>query len=240
MKILVLIPARGGSKRLPGKNLRPLGGTPLIAWSINSVKGIADICDILVSTDDAAIADAARQAGAQVPWLRPAALATDGASSVDVCLHALDWYESSHGPVNCLLLLQPTSPFRRRATIERGLELFWKHGQRPVIGLSPAQSHPMWCFKIEGEAVLPFIDYDGAPPKSQDLPPAYAINGAFYAIKPADLRKRLSFFGADLVPLVTDDPAEGIDIDTEIDWRLAEAALDSFESQPSGQQQNKQ
>ena len=137
MKILAVVTARGGSKRLPGKNVRPLGGIPLLTWSINVASGIPEVCDILVSTDDPAIADIARDAGALVPWLRPAELATDDASSVDVCLHALDWYEAAHGAVDGLLLLQPTSPLRRRATLERGLDAFRAHGGRPVLGVSP-------------------------------------------------------------------------------------------------------
>src|SRR5438093_3043672 len=112
MRILALITARRGSKRLPAKNVRLLRGVPLITWSIDVVRNIPEICDILVSTDDAATAEIARRAGAAVPWLRPAALATDTASSVDVCLHSLDWYEQAHGAVDGLLLLQPTSPFR--------------------------------------------------------------------------------------------------------------------------------
>jgi CMP-N-acetylneuraminic acid synthetase len=91
MRILVLIPARGGSKRLPGKNIKLLGGKPLINWSIESILGISAVCDILVSTDDSEIAEIARQAGASVPWLRPANLSTDTASTVDVALHTLDW-----------------------------------------------------------------------------------------------------------------------------------------------------
>ena len=93
MRILALITARGGSKRLPGKNIRSLGGKPLIVWSINIAKDIAEVVDILVSTDDTEIAEIAKNAGALVPWLRPSELATDTASSVDVFLHALKWYE---------------------------------------------------------------------------------------------------------------------------------------------------
>ena len=225
MRILALITARGGSKRLPGKNILPLGGRPLIVWSIDVAKGIPEICEILVSTDDAAIAEAARNAGAVVPWLRPAELATDTASSIDVCLHALDWYEEKNGKVDGLLLLQPTSPFRGRDTVLRGIELFRAHRGRPVLGISPAQSHPMWCLQIEGEAMRPFMDNGGLQLRSQDLPPAYAVNGAFYLIAPDDLRKRRSFFGDETVPLVVDKPEETIDIDTEWDWKLAEAIL---------------
>lgn len=225
MRILALITARGGSKRVPGKNIRPLGGKPLIAWSVDVAKGIPEICDILVSTDDSAIAEVARAAGALVPWLRPAALATDTASSVDVCLHALDWYEAENGKVDGLLLLQPTSPFRSRATIIQGLELFHQRQHRLVVSVSPAASHPMWCFKCEGEGMQPFIENKGAHLRSQDLPPAYVLNGVLYLISPEDLRERHSFHGDNMVPLVIDDPYESLDIDTEFDWLTAEAAL---------------
>ena len=123
MKILALITARGGSKRILRKNIRPLGGKPLIVWSINIAKDIAEIVDILVSTDDPKISEVAKNAGAMVPWLRPPELATDTASPVDVCLHALEWYEKENGKIDGLMLLQPTSPFRSRDTILRGNEL---------------------------------------------------------------------------------------------------------------------
>jgi CMP-N,N'-diacetyllegionaminic acid synthase len=143
MRILVLIPARGGSKRLPDKNIRLLGGSPLIVWSINVAKNIPEICDTLVSTDSHEIAEIARNAGATVPWLRPSEMATDSASTTDVCLHALEWYENKHGKVDGLLLLQPTSPFRSRDTILRGIELFRLHKHCSVIGVCAAESHPM-------------------------------------------------------------------------------------------------
>lgn len=222
MKILVLITARGGSKRLPGKNVRSLGGKPLIVWSIDVVKGLPDICDILVSTDDPAIAEVARNAGAHVPWLRPAEFATDTASSVDVALHALDWYETENGSVDGLMLLQPTSPFRTRKTVSRGIDLFRQYDHRPVIGVSPAASHPMWCFKVEGAAMRPFIDGGGLHLRSQDLPLAYVVNGAFYLIAPHDLRQHQSFFTDATTPLIVERPKEAIDIDTEWDWRMAE------------------
>lgn len=227
MRILALISARGGSKRLPGKNIRILGGRPLIVWSINVAKEIPEICDILVSTDDPVIADVARKAGARVPWLRPEALATDTATSVDVCLHALDWYEDENGKVDGLLLLQPTSPFRSRDTVLKGIELFHTHGHRPVLGVSHAASHPMWCFKIDGETMCPFMDGGGLHLRSQDLPPAYVVNGIFYLIAPKDLRERRVFHSDDYdaVPLVISDSEESIDIDTEWDWTLAETAL---------------
>jgi CMP-N,N'-diacetyllegionaminic acid synthase len=225
MRILVLIPARGGSKRIPGKNIRLLGGNPLITWSINVAKSVPEICDTLVSTDSDEIAEIARNAGATVPWLRPSELATDSAPSTDVCLHALEWYENNNGKIDGLLLLQPTSPFRSRDSILRGIEIFRLNKHCSVIGVSEAESHPMWCFKIEEGNMRPFIKGDGLYMRSQDLPSAYVINGSFYLISPKNLQEYRSFFKNDMVPLVIDALEECIDIDTERDWRLAEEVL---------------
>jgi len=208
-----------------------LGGSPLLVWSIESARGIPEIVDTLVSTDDEAIADAGRQAGAMVPWLRPAELATDTASSLDACLHALDWYEDRRGAVDGLLLLQPTSPFRSRASLLRGIELFRANELKPVVGVSAARSHPWWCFKTEGNRMYPFVDGGRLHVRSQDLPPAYAINGAFYLIKPGSLRAARSFFSDDMIPLIMDGPGEDIDIDTERDWNIAQIHAASKRSQ---------
>jgi N-acylneuraminate cytidylyltransferase len=225
LRILALITARGGSKRLPGKNTRLLGGVPLIVWSIEVAKDIPQICDILVSTDDPATAEIARNAGAIAPWLRPADLASDSATSIDVSLHALDWYEAENGKVDGLLLLQPTSPLRRRITVLRGIELFCARQGRPVISVSPAASHPMWCVQIVGESLRPFIE-GGMHLRSQDLPMAYVLNGAFYLGAPEYLRARRTFYSDEALPLVISDPEEGIDIDTEWDWMIAQAAVE--------------
>ncbi len=226
MRILALITARAGSKRLPGKNIKLLGGKPLIVWSIDVVKNIPEICDILVSTDDGVIAEVARSAGASVPWLRPADLANDTASSADVALHALDWYERENGKVDGLLLLQPTSPFRTRETVLRGITIFMENQGSPVISLSPAESHPMWCFRVNDQVMQPFIN-DGSDLnlRSQDLTPAYVINGAFYLVAPDRLRVSKSFYDKDTVPLLMDEPKESIDIDTEWDFLCAETVF---------------
>ena len=225
MRILALIAARGGSKRLPGKNVRVLGGKPLIVWSIDAAKGIPEICAILVSTDDPAIAAIGLAAGALVPWLRPAELATDTASSVDVALHALDWYEARTGAVDGLLLLQPTSPFRTQATVRKGIELFAKHDRQTVLGVSPTHAHPMWALKMEGGCLAPFMPEHGLGTRSQDLPPVYVANGSFYLASPSELRATRSFAGAKTIPLLIESPQEAIDIDTEWDFKMAEAIL---------------
>jgi CMP-N,N'-diacetyllegionaminic acid synthase len=229
LRILALVLARGGSKRLPGKNLRVLGSRPLIVWSIDTARGIPDICDTLVSTDDEAIADVARQAGALVPWLRPAELATDTAASLDACIHALDWYETHRSAVDGLLLLQPTSPFRRRESVIRGIQVFREGGQRPVIGVSPAESHPLWCFRILDGKLHPYIDGAGLHLRSQDLPPAFVVNGAFYLVSPTDLRNNRSFFGRDMLPLLMTELGENVDIDTAWDWKMTQLLLETAE-----------
>ena len=225
MKILAIVPARGGSKRLPGKNIKLLGGKPLINWTIEIAQGIPEICEILVSTDDPAIALVAKEAGANVPWLRPEALSTDQATSVDVALHALDWYESENGVVDGLLLLQPTSPFRTQAKIRLGIELFKSHSYRTVIGVSPVKDHPMWAFKMDSGFLVPFIESHGFGTRSQDLEPAFVANGGFYLISPDELRKSKSFVNVEQVPLVGESNTETLDIDTELDFELAEYLL---------------
>ena len=231
MRILALIAARGGSKRLPGKNIRVLGGKPLIVWSIDVAKGIPTICDILVSTDDDTIATISSKAGAYVPWLRPEGLATDAASSVDVALHAVDWYEAEKGVVDGVLLLQPTSPLRTKETVRKGIELFRTHNQQPVIGVSATHAHPLWTFKMDGQFLVPFIKEHGLGTRSQDLPPAYVVNGSFYLISPAQLRACGSFVSAKTIPLIIESPQEAIDIDTEWEFNIAEwIAANNYES----------
>ena len=225
MRILALIPARGGSKRLPGKNIKLLGGKPLINWTIGVAQGIPEICEILVSTDAPEIALVAKKAGANVPWLRPEILSTDQATSVDVALHALDWYEAENGVVDGLLLLQPTSPFRTQATIKRGIELFKNQSYRAVMGVSPVQDHPMWTFKMKDGYLVPYMENHGFGIRSQDLEPALVANGGFYLISPKELRESKSFIGLESIPLIVNSPQEALDIDSKEDFNFAETVL---------------
>jgi CMP-N-acetylneuraminic acid synthetase len=222
MRILALILARGGSKRLPGKNIRNLGGKPLIVWSIDVAKNISEICDILVSTDDYKIAEISEKAGAYVPWLRPKELATDAASSADAALHAINWYENIKGPVDGILLLQPTSPFRAKSTIQRGLELFIEYGANTIVGVSLTSDHPMWMLKMDGPYLVPYLSEHGLGSKTQDLPPVFSVNGSFYLITPKELRAEKSFMNGRVIPLKIESPQEALDIDTDWDFRVAE------------------
>lgn len=224
MKILALIPARGGSKRLPGKNIKPLGGLPLIAWTIRAAHECGCCADVLVSTDDPAIAAVAREHGASVPWLRPPELATDTASSIDVVIHAVNAFEKENGPVDGVLLLQPTSPFRSTDSIRRAVTLFRESGgSYPVVSVSPASSHPAWCFRQAGEGLEPFLGWPAVGQRSQDLEPAWMLNGSIYLISPARLRTERSFLAPDTRPLLMSDAVEAIDVDTPSDFALCEA-----------------
>jgi N-acylneuraminate cytidylyltransferase/CMP-N,N'-diacetyllegionaminic acid synthase len=223
MKILALIPARGGSKRVPGKNIKVLGGLPLIAWTIRAALESGVCAAVVVSTDDPEIAEVALKYGATVPGLRPAQLATDTAGSIDVALHALDLYESKNGPIDGLLLLQPTSPFRSAETIRRGVQIFGENeGKRQVVSVSRASCHPAWCFRTSSEGIEPFLSWDDLSKRSQDLEPAWMLNGAFYLTSPESLRQKKEFLTQQTLPLVIRDQFESLDIDTPDDWKVAE------------------
>lgn len=226
MKILALIPARGGSKRLPRKNLKMLGNAPLIAWTIRAAQQSQACVDIMVSTDDPEIAEVSRRYGAYVPGLRPDELATDTASSVDVTLHALATYEDNHGAVDGLLLLQPTSPFRTANSICAIVEKFRSDPERhAIVSVSAAGTHPAWCFKISSDAMAPFFGWDGINRRSQDLEPVFALNGALYLVTPQDLRRTKAFVFEGIKPFLMNEPTEGHDIDTPLDWAVAEAIM---------------
>ena len=222
MKILALIPARKGSKRLPGKNMLLLGGKPLISWTIDIAKEIKEFCDIVASTDDLEVAEHCVRSGIMVPWLRPHELATDEASLVDVTLHALNWYESINGDVDCIVLLQPTSPFRKAETIRRGIQLFEDHKLRTVLGVSKSDTHPMWMFNMQGDLMLPYLDKHGMNMRSQDLPDVYSLNGYFYMTSTQNLRESRSFIQKESVPLVIESKRETLDIDDQWDFQMAE------------------
>ena len=225
LRILAVVPARGGSKRLPRKNVLPLAGRPLIDWSIRAAldSGLCD--DVLVSTDDAEIADVARRCGALVPWLRPAELSHDTAATAPVLAHALAWYEQRHGPVDAVLLLQPTSPFRTAASVRAACATFASqpgHPPNPVVSVSPASQHPAWTFHLHGDALQPCLGWEPFSLRSQDLTPAYGLNGALYVIPAADVRLGLPVIRPGVIAYLMPDPVEGLDIDTPDDWNAAE------------------
>ena len=214
-RILALILARAGSRRLPKKNKRLLGGKPLIVWSIESVKGIKAIASTLVSTDDPGLARIAKRAGALVPWLRPRSLAGPRSPSAEAALHALQWYETKVGKVDGVLLLQPTSPFRRKKSIRKAIWLFKKYQGLPVISVCPVNM------------TTSFLLPSGPRPIIANASPLkiFRPNGNIYLSSPKQLRTRRSFIGGKNVLLPMTSPKENIDIDTLSDLELSKKLL---------------
>lgn len=225
MKILALITARAGSKRLPGKNIRILGDRPLISWSIEALKKSIGIIDILVSTNDKEVFKIARKEKLLTPWMRPEELSLDTSSSVDVAIHAINWYENEYEKIDGLILIQPTSPFRTIETIQKGIKAFCDSKGKTIIGVSETHNHPSWTFKIKNNTINPFLLDNGINMRSQDLEKAYVVNGSFYLISPRVLREKKSFFSDNTIPLIINSKKEALDIDNKDDWDLAEFYL---------------
>ena len=227
--LLAVVPARGGSKRLPRKNVLPLGGKPLIGWTIAAALDSGAFAEVLVSTDDEEIADAARNAGALVPWMRPAELATDTATSSQVLAHALEWHESRAGRCDGVVLLQPTSPFRTSASIRGAVhEYLAAPADRrcAVVSVCPAPVPPAWCFHIEHDGLAPVLGWEAIGTRSQDLRPAYALNGAIYVLPPDVVRDGDPLLRPGTRAYVMTHPRESLDIDTLDDWQAAERWLE--------------
>lgn len=227
MKALALIPARRDSKRIPGKNIKPLGNKPLICWTIEVAKQVNRFCDVLVSTDGNEIASISANAGALVPWLRPKELSHDYASSADVAIHALDWYERENGKVDALVLLQPTSPYRRLDTIEQGLNAFELFSKRNVVAVSKLSLKAPNSFVKVGDFIYSTNTYDINLTFSECDLEYYVPNGSLYITSPQRLRVEKSFAFGEIVPLHIDSNVEAIDIDTLDDWEKA-AKLTEF------------
>lgn len=220
MRVLALIPARGGSKRLPGKNIRPLLGVPLIGWSGRFAATCPFFDRVILSTDDPTIAETGRSEGMEVPFLRSKALATDTATSTEVALHALDAAEARDGRYDALALLQPTSPFRRTASWEAAHEAL--HAGAPAaIGVAPTVKPPQHSFVLENGTITPLFP-GSLPLRGQDLPLTVHITGGLYLIRTEVLRDTGGFFPQGTAPVLCDHPLDAVDIDTTADFELAE------------------
>jgi len=220
-KILCVIPARAGSKRLPRKNKLQLDDKPLISWTIELAKKAFAADEILVSTDDPEILEIALDLGLEVPWLRPKWLSGDSTSSVEVTLHALDWYECEYSNVDGVMLLQPTSPFRKLATINAAIDAFQIDSRHSIVSVTKVECHPSRMFSIiDNYLVSENLDADFNSP-SQALDPIYAPNGLVYLTEVEKLRRTKSFFAGSIKPLIIEDPVENIDIDTRFDFEMA-------------------
>jgi N-acylneuraminate cytidylyltransferase/CMP-N,N'-diacetyllegionaminic acid synthase len=222
LKILGIVPARGGSKGLPGKNLKPLGGTPLIVHAIRTAQSSGCLDRVIVSTDDSVIARIAKEAGGEVPWMRPPELATDTALVEDVLAHALHRLQQEGYSSDAVMLLQPTSPFRTVQTIQEAARLYRQHSGESVISVSPARDHPYWCKRIAADGTLePWDKNVEGPKRRQELPAAYALNGVIYVASASLVLETRSLYSPRPKALLISE-SEAVDIDTPEDWVLAE------------------
>lgn len=224
-KVLAVIPARGGSKGLPGKNILDLAGRPLIGWTIDAALGSSYIDRVVVSTDSGEIAAVARSCGAEAPFLRPAELAADQARSFDALLHALAWFEQRGERYDLLVWLQPTSPLRRTEDLDKAIELYFTRGAEAVVSVCETDHHPWWSNTLPDDGNMGgFLRPEVLNTNRQELPRYFRLNGAIYLGSPDFLKKNGSFFSEGTFACVM--PRErSVDIDEALDLKLAEWLL---------------
>ena len=215
--ILAVIPARGGSKGIPEKNIKPLAGKPLIAWTIEAAKRSSYIDRLIVSTDSQTIADIAANAGCEVPFIRPPHLATDTASSMDVIMHAMDALAVQY---DYLLLLQPTSPFRDTVHINGIIEQAIDSDSDMMISVARLKKHPAFMYRLHHGCLKSFLP-GKIQARRQDMPAAYDHNGALYFTKTDYLRAEQTFAASLAKPYEMHGYAN-LDLDEPDDWAWAE------------------
>jgi len=216
-----VIAARGGSKGLPRKNVLPLGGRPLIAWTIEAACQAKCIGRVIVTTDDLEIADAALAAGAEVPFMRPAQLSTDCATSIDVMVHALTAVPEFESAV----LLQPTSPFRTAEDLDRAYAAWVTSNAACCVSINSVAENPWLMFSLSDDGKIErLLPEPASGLRRQDLPPAYVLNGAFYFVKTEQFLSDRSFVGNVTLGSVMPS-ARSLDIDTQNDLDLARERL---------------
>ena len=230
-KILAIIPARGGSKRLPRKNVLPLGGKPLIQWTAEAALVSKFIDMTMVSTDCVAIAEVAKSCGVNVPYLRSKALSSDTASSMGVILDALNFYQNIKQEFDLVILLQPTSPLRTSADIDGAIESFIEKSASAVVSVTECDHSPLWSNTLSADLSLSnFISNDVAAQRSQDLPLYYRLNGAIYLFDVQKIKLNTNYLSFPNIFAFIMDKFHSVDIDDEHDFIVAEALIKRSES----------
>jgi CMP-N,N'-diacetyllegionaminic acid synthase len=237
MAFVGLIPARGGSKGIPRKNITPCAGKPLIAWTCEAARASRALDRVILSTDSEEIAAVGRACGVEVPFLRPARLAEDSTPALPVICHAFGWLERAGELVEGMVLLQPTSPLRRARHIDEAVELFRRRRADTVVSVVriPHRCHPASVMRERAGRLVPYLEDEKTVTRRQELETLYARNGpAVLVLSPSTLRaKRL--YGGNTVGYEMNEP-DSIDIDTEWDLHLAELVLrhrDESEGSPA-------
>lgn len=222
-KTLVLIPARGGSKGIPGKNFKRLNGKPLINYTIETARELFSDENICVSTDSLEIIDVVEGTGLKIPFIRPIELATDTTSTQDVVLHALEFYESQKKRrYDKILLLQPTSPFRKKVHIKEALTMY-SNELDMVASVKRSKANPYYTLFEENENENGYVQKSKKSTftRRQDLPTIYELNGSIYVLNIDSLKRKL-ITEFEKVKAYLMDEMYSIDIDSNIDWKLAE------------------
>lgn len=228
-KIIATILARGGSKGLPNKNIKPMLGKPLLAYTIDHAKSSQYLDEIVVSTDDKAIAKVVNKFGIKTPFLRPKELARDDSPSADAVIHALDWFKKEGREFDVLVLLEPTSPLRKTTDIDNAIKLFVDNYEKAdtLLCLGEIHSdteHPIGVKKIEDGYIKPFV-LDGMKfYQRQQLPKAFGIYGGIYISKVDVYRETKSFLTGKTIPYYVERWQE-FEIDDYIDWVCVEAVM---------------
>lgn len=224
MRKLFLIPARGGSKGLPRKNILPLAGRPMICYTLDAAIGALEEGDeICVSTDDDEIIQVVEDFGIRVPFVRPRELASDIARSEDVIRHALQWYNLKGLDFDAVVLLQVTSPLRNAEHVREALKL-WTPKLDMIVSVKETDANPYYVLFEESENGFLRKSKEGKFTRRQDCPPVYELNGAIYIINARSLKeKEMQSFTR--VKKIVMNHLTSIDIDTEMDWRIAEFLL---------------
>ncbi len=227
IKYAAIITARGGSKRLPKKNILELAGKPLIAWTIEAAKNCSKIEDVIVTTDSEEIVKVAIEFGARVPFKRPEELSNDTATSFDVVKHCLDYLnEIEDKQVEYLVLLQPTSPLRSSEDIEKAIELLELKNASAVVSVCPTEHSPLWSNTLDETLSLDsFLRDEVKNTRSQDLPAYYRLNGAIYVCKVEDFLKEKTFFLSKNNFAYVMSTESSVDIDTQLDFLVADFLL---------------
>lgn len=230
MKPLYIIPARGGSKSIPGKNIKPLAGKPLIGYSIETALALAPPDRVIVTTDSERIADVAREFGISRPHMRPAELATDTAGSREVMLDAMAEARRRGVDFDVVVLLQPTSPLRTADDVRRTLEA-WSPDIDMAVTVCAAPCNPYYdCFETDADGFLRVSKGDGLLTRRQMAPPAWQFNGAVYAITPRSLVEKPLGAMKRRVP-VEMSRERSVDLDTPFDWALCEMIMKDSSSE---------
>ena len=223
--ILAIITARGGSKGLPGKNIKTLDGKPLIAWTIDAAKHSKYIDQVILSSDDADIIAVAEEYGCEIPFVRPAYLATDKIPTEPVIVHALDTLKEQGRDYDWVMLLQPTTPFRTSEDIDACLKQCFSEEKNSIVSVTSAKLI-YWTFTLnETENLTPVLP-GGVGTRRQDLPKTYCLNGAIYFARVSTFREQGTFIGANTGAYLMSEE-RSLDIDTPLDWTIAEVLTKS-------------